>query len=44
MAAHSETPPRDSQLVDRIEDAAFLFALFAGVSLVVATLLLFVVL
>jgi hypothetical protein len=49
MAAGSEIPhqaPRErgAQLVDRIEDAAFLFTLFAGVSLVVATLLLFVVL
>jgi hypothetical protein len=44
MAADSETPPRDNQLVDRLEDAAFLFTLFAGASLVIAILLLMVVL
>jgi hypothetical protein len=46
MAAGSEIPQREreTQLVDRIEDAAFLFTLFAGVTMVVAILLLFLVL
>ena len=42
----SEHPhhPRDEQLVDRLEDFAFLVTLFSGAAIVVASLLLFVVL
>jgi hypothetical protein len=35
---------RDDELVQRLEDAAFLLTLFSGVAIVVAILLLFVVL
>lgn len=35
---------RDEQLVDRIEDAAFLLTLFSGAAIVAAILLLFFVL
>jgi hypothetical protein len=35
---------RDEELVERLEDAAFLLTLFSGAAIVVAILLLFVVL
>jgi hypothetical protein len=46
MAAGPKIPPREreTQLAARIEDAAFLLTLFAGVAMVVAILLLFLVL
>jgi hypothetical protein len=49
MPAGSEIPHqaprvRGEQLVDRIEDAAVLLALFSGVAIAVTVLLLFVVL
>jgi len=41
---HQAPRERGAQLVDRIEDAAFLLTLFAGAAIVVAILLLFFVL
>jgi hypothetical protein len=41
---HQAPPVRGAQLVERIEDAAFLLTLFSGAAIVLATLLLFVVL
>ncbi len=48
MAAGSQIPRqaprvRGAQFVDRIEDAAFLLALFSGAAIVAAILLLFLV-
>ena len=41
---HQAPPVRGEQLVDRIEDAAVLLALFSGVAIAVTILLLFVLL
>lgn len=41
MSADAHRHPRDSQLTDRIEDAAFLGLMFSGAAIVVTILLLF---